>query len=137
MSDSLRSHGHQAPPSMGLSRQEYWSGLPFPSPGNFPTQGSNPGLPHCRQTLYHLSHREAYMHLRGVQLCDPTDGSPLGSSVQGILQARILEWFCHFPPRGELSNPGTEPDLLCLLHFKWILYLLSHQGSPENNLAVS
>ena len=25
---------HQAPPSMGFSRQEYWSGLPFPSPGN-------------------------------------------------------------------------------------------------------
>ena len=25
-------HGHQAPPSMGFSRQEYWSGLPFPSP---------------------------------------------------------------------------------------------------------
>ena len=31
---------HQAPPSMGFSRQEYWSGLPFPSPGNFP----NPGI---------------------------------------------------------------------------------------------
>ena len=29
---------------MGFSRQEYWSGLPFPSPGNFPTQGLNPGL---------------------------------------------------------------------------------------------
>ena len=57
MSDSLRPHGHQAPPSMGFSRQEYWSGLPFPSPGNFPTHGSNPGLPHCRQTLYHLSHQ--------------------------------------------------------------------------------
>ena len=27
---------HQAPPSMGLSRQEYWSGLPFPSPGDLP-----------------------------------------------------------------------------------------------------
>ncbi|KAM7245688.1 hypothetical protein CapIbe_001986, partial [Capra ibex] len=36
---------HQAPPSMGFSRPEYWSGLLFPSPGNFPTQGSNPGLP--------------------------------------------------------------------------------------------
>ena len=47
----------QAPPSMGFSRQEYWSGLPFPSPGDFPTQGSNPGLPHCRQMLYHLSHQ--------------------------------------------------------------------------------
>ena len=31
----------QAPLSMGFSRQEYWSGLPFPSPGIFPTQGSN------------------------------------------------------------------------------------------------
>ena len=30
---------HQAPLSMGFSRQEYWSGLPFPSPGDFPTQG--------------------------------------------------------------------------------------------------
>ena len=34
---------------MGFSRQECWSGLPFPSPGDLPTQGSNPGLPHCRQ----------------------------------------------------------------------------------------
>jgi len=54
---TLRPHGHQVPPSMGFSRQEYWSGLPFPSLGNFPTQGLNPGLPHCRQILYRLSHQ--------------------------------------------------------------------------------
>ena len=42
---------YQAPPSMGFSRQEYWSGLPFPSPGIFHSQGSNPGLPHRRQML--------------------------------------------------------------------------------------
>ena len=48
---------HQAPLSMGFSRQEYWSGLPFPSPGIFPTQRSNPGLPHCKETLYQLSHQ--------------------------------------------------------------------------------
>ena len=80
---------YQAPLSMGFSRQEYWSGLPFPSPRDLPdqgikprsptlwdfpgkntgmgchfllqvislTQGSNPGLPHCRQTLYRLSHQ--------------------------------------------------------------------------------
>ena len=47
----------QGPPSMGFSRQEYWSGLPFPSPGIFPTQGLNPCLLHCRQTLYRLSHQ--------------------------------------------------------------------------------
>ena len=48
---------HQAPLSMGFSRQEYWSGLPFPSMRIFLTQGLNPGLPHCRQMLYHLSYQ--------------------------------------------------------------------------------
>ena len=42
---------------MEFSKQEYWSGLPFPSPGIFPTQGSNLGLLHCRRTLYRLSHQ--------------------------------------------------------------------------------
>ena len=36
---------YQAPPSMGFSRQEYWSGLPFPSPGDFPYPGIEPGSP--------------------------------------------------------------------------------------------
>ena len=53
----------QAPPSMGFSRQEYWSGLSFPSLGIFPTQGSNRGLLHCRQTLYHLSHKGSLEHI--------------------------------------------------------------------------
>ena len=42
---------HQAPPSTGFSRQEYWSGLPFPSPGDLPDPWRlSSGLPHCRQT---------------------------------------------------------------------------------------
>ena len=61
--------------------QEYWSGQPFPPPGIFPTQGSNPGLPCCRQILYELSHK----------------GSP-----------RILEWAA-FPSCRDLPNPGIEP----------------------------
>ena len=36
----------QAPPSMGFCRQEYWSGLPFPPPGDLLTQGSDPRLLH-------------------------------------------------------------------------------------------
>ena len=36
---------HQDPPSMGFSRQEYWSGLPFPSPGNLPDPGIEPRSP--------------------------------------------------------------------------------------------
>ena len=35
---------HQAPLSMGSPRQQYWSGLPFPPPGDLPDQGSNPCL---------------------------------------------------------------------------------------------
>ena len=35
----------QAPLSMGFSRQEYWSGLPFPSPGDLPDPGIKPGSP--------------------------------------------------------------------------------------------
>ena len=36
---------YQAPPSMGFSRQEYWNGLPFPSPGDLPDSGIEPGSP--------------------------------------------------------------------------------------------
>ena len=39
---------HQAPPSMEFSRQEYWSGLPFPSPGDLPDPGIKPGSPALR-----------------------------------------------------------------------------------------
>ena len=44
---------------MGLSRKEYWSGLPFPSPGNLPNPGIEPVFPasllHCRWTFYHCA----------------------------------------------------------------------------------
>ena len=36
---------YQAPLSMGFSRQEYWSGLPLPSPGDLPNPGMEPGSP--------------------------------------------------------------------------------------------
>ena len=36
---------YQAPPSMAFSRQEYWSGVPFPSPGDLPDSGIQPGSP--------------------------------------------------------------------------------------------
>ena len=49
VSSFFRPHGwtedHQAPLSMGFSRQEYWSGLPFPSPGDLPNPGIEPRFP--------------------------------------------------------------------------------------------
>ena len=46
-----------APLSMEFSRQKYWSGLQTLLQGIFPTQGSKPGVLHCRQILYHVSLR--------------------------------------------------------------------------------
>ena len=43
--ETPRTVAHQAPPSLGFSRQEYWSGLPFPSPGDLPDPGIEPGSP--------------------------------------------------------------------------------------------
>ena len=45
MSDSLRPHACHFPLSMEFSRQEYWSGLPFPSPEDLPDPGIEPGSP--------------------------------------------------------------------------------------------
>ena len=41
----------QAPVSMGFPWQKHWHGLPFPSPGDLPTQGSNQHLLHCKQVF--------------------------------------------------------------------------------------
>ena len=60
---------HQAPPSLGFSRQEHWSGLPFPPPM------------HESQVV------QSY-----PTLSDSMDCSSPGSSVHGIFQARVLEW---------------------------------------------
>ena len=49
---------YQGPLSMGFSRQEYWSGLPSPSPGDLPNPGTEPGSPlNCGQMFCHLSHQ--------------------------------------------------------------------------------
>ena len=47
----------QAPLSTEFSRQEYWSGLPFPSPGDLPDPGIKPGSPALQADSYHLSHK--------------------------------------------------------------------------------
>ena len=48
---------HQAPLSMGFSRQEYWSGLPCPPSGDLPNPGIESRSPYCRWILYYLNHQ--------------------------------------------------------------------------------
>ena len=48
---------YQAPPSMGSSRQEYWSGLPVPFPGDLPDPGIEPGSPALQADALPLRHQ--------------------------------------------------------------------------------
>ena len=71
----------QAPLSMKFSRKEYWSGLPFPFQGIFPTQELNSRLLHYRQILYLVSHQVSPC------LCiDHSKASPEG--VRGAREGR-------------------------------------------------
>ena len=76
------------------SRQESWSGLPFPTPGDLPGPGVEPvslaSSTLARWILYHAAAAK-WLQLCPT-LCDPID--PPGSSVPGILQARTPEWGC-------------------------------------------
>ena len=67
-----------SPPSLGFSRQEHWSGLPFPSP--------------MHESEKWKVKSESEVAQSCLTLHDPIDFSPPGSSVHGIFQGRVLEW---------------------------------------------
>ena len=92
-------------------------GCHFLLQGIFPTQGSNPGLLHCRQTLYRLSHQGSLliyvcMSVKVAQSC-PTLCDPMDYTVHGILQARILEWVA-FPLSRGSSQPRDQTQVTCV-----------------------
>ena len=92
---------------MGLSRQEYWRGLPFPSPGDLPNPGNELRSP----------------ALQADSLPSEPPGKPKNTGVgslslfQGIFQTQE-------------SNQG-------LLHCRQILYQLSYQGSPYTHIHIN
>ena len=78
MSNSMSPHVHHAPPSMGFLGNSTGVGCHFLLQGIFLTQGSNPGLPRCRQTLHRLSHQETYLVKSSfLILCWETDNTDL------------------------------------------------------------
>ena len=112
--------------------------------GIFPTQGSNPGLTHCRWILYLLSHQgspvaaaaAAAAAAKSLQscltLCDPVDCSPQAPLSMGF--SRQEHWSgLPCPPLGDLHDPGIEDQgsNLCLLHWQVDSSPLSHQGNPK------
>ena len=90
---------YQAFPSMGFSRQEYWSGLPFPSPGDLPNPGIDLGLLYCRQMLYLLSHQGSHAARRGSLIAN------LSLRIKGL--GHQLFWLL---PKGLAPNSHVSGD---------------------------
>ena len=74
---------HQAPLSMGLSRQEYWSGLPFPSPGDLPDPGMEPRSPALQVDSSHLSHQRPNDQKEPGNRSSPPGSSPSPGAERG------------------------------------------------------
>ena len=64
-------------------------------------------------------------------LCDPMDCSPPGSFVHGDSQGKTTRGVCHSLLQGIFPTQGSN---LGLLYCRWILYHLSHQGSPDHTI---
>ena len=94
---------HEAPLSLGFSRQEHWSGLPFPSPM-----------------------QESEVAQSCPTLGNPMDCSPPGSSVHGIFQARVLEW-------GAIAFSTLIPYIVSILLSEFSeIYLPKFQPNMSN-----
>ena len=99
----------QVPLSMEFSRQEYWSGLPCPSPGDLPNPGIEPGSPALQADSLPLSHQE----------------SPAGRRAYSLntwaIKAREMPWMparlSWAPLLMEAAVPPTLGSLLFLSHF--------------------
>ena len=109
-----------------FSRQEYWSGLPFPSPGNLPGSGvkaMSPALagwfftteplrkPYANFFFFFFWKSLSHVWLLAIILPGQNTGVSSLSLLQGIVPTQ-----------------GLNPDLS---HCRWILYQLSHKGSPR------
>ena len=93
----------QAPLSMEFSRQEYWSGLPFPSPGDLPNSGLNSGLLHCR-ILYRLTYQGTALDLNNTFVKTNDNLSRLMNIITDkipyFIQTSLVFTWCPFPVPG-------------------------------------
>ena len=99
---------------MEFSRPKYWSGSLSPLQGIFPTQGSNPGLPHCRWILYQLRHqgspkgREKRLQPEALRsLCMLSLSTPDGRPEEGLWAHQLLAVSTGQPPPGH-----SQPQVL-------------------------
>ena len=98
------------PLSMGFSRKKYWSGLPFPAPGDLLTQGSNPCLLNWQMDSLPLSHLGSPILVCESESHLVVSDSATPWTIQSMEFSRPEYWSEQpFPFPGDLLNPGIEP----------------------------
>ena len=112
---------------MGFSRQEYWSGQPFPSPGDLPNPGMEPCSPALQvdslpseppgKPLFSLC-CVCLVAQSCLTLCNSMEYSPPGSSVHGDSPGKNTGVGCHALLQGIFPTQGSNPSLLRLLHWQ-------------------
>ena len=115
ITEPSRTSLHRTTQSTGFSRPEYWSGWPFPSPGDLPDPGLEPGLPHCRRILYQLSHK----------------GSPILFNAVLYSTANIKtlpRLFNHLP----LTREVAVSVLLAVITSQWTWTWMSSHGKSTH-----
>ena len=134
----------EAPLSMGFPRQEYWSGLPFHSPGNLPNPGIKPMFPALQADSLPTepSGKPITVWSEVAQscltLCDPMDCSPPGFSIHEIFQAWVLEWVAISFSRGS-SQPRDWTRVSRIAGRRFTIWAtrevqgLSCKNSPKQN----
>ena len=130
---------YQVPPSVGFSRQEYWSGLPFPSPGDLPNPGIEPRSPALQADalpseppgksisrymplVIHgvcaFYHSECYSSTFGPKQANLfikylTKETEICSTARGQTGWAIEKWFCTVHNRGSKAFPKLIFTQLC------------------------
>ena len=120
---------------MEFSRQEYWHGLPYPSPGALPDPGIEPRSPALQadSLLFEEALCLSWMYLcvlvpqLCLTLCNSMDCSPPGSSVQRSFPGKTTGVGHHSLLQRIFLTQGSNPGLP---HCRQILDHLSHCGSP-------
>ena len=117
-----------------ISQAEYWSGLPFPSPGDLPNPRIGPTSPTLATRFFATqSPAAAAAAAKSLQpcltLCDPIDISPPGSPIPGILQARTQEWVAiSFSSAWKWKVKGNSLSHIRLLVTPWTA---AYQAPPS------
>ena len=127
---------YQAPPSMGFSRQEYWSGLSFPSPGDLPNPGIKPRSPTLQADTLTSAPPGIVCWYKGLDslgfwcpwvVLEPKPSRHLGSTVLLKHFVHSIKWW-GFPGGSVVKNPPAKQEM-------WI-QSLGGEGPLEEEMAT-